>query len=121
MGKVAHVEDIFDLLPLGFFSTEQEGLAVSDGEKMEERVEMRGGGEVQTGAEVSPAVLVGLVLPKLLLRRLSSPERQILKYFLQQGNNNIGGVGYLFAPGQADLIRHHKIGKRLRYLLEIHE
>ena len=83
MGKVAHVEDIFDLLPLGFFSTEQESSAVSDGEKMEERVEMRGGSEVKTGSVMSPAVLIGLVLPKLFLRRLSSPERQILKYFLQ--------------------------------------
>ena len=83
MGKVAHVEDIFDLLPLGFFSTEQESSAVSDGEKMEERVEMRGGSEVKTGSEMSPTILVGLVFPKLFLRRLSSPERQILKYFLQ--------------------------------------
>lgn len=68
-----------------------------------------------------PTVLVGLVFPKLLFGWLVSPKRQILQHFTQQRNDDISGIGYLLSPGQSDLIRHHKIRKRLRYLLQIHQ
>lgn len=111
MGEIAHVEYVFDLSPLGLVGAEEESFVVADGQQMQEGVEMRCGCEVKAGAQMPPAVLVGLVFPELLLSWLVPPKRQIFEDFAQKRNDDIGCIGYLLTPSQSYLIRHHKICK----------